>query len=436
MGHTRSRSLREATLEHPSFTLIVTVVFLTLPYIKWFGVGMPTDVQPYPFAVAVLVILLNWRYSTRRDGAIAALVLFAIALSVLQVIAEPAAIAKSARGLYGYLTIGFLIWGWVLLIRRYGSSRIQIALKTSFWLWVGVGVAQLFIPTFGDFWRDKLVSTDDRGTLSLATEPAYFAFAVTLLALTIYVLGGPYRYLLYATATVILVAQSTVGLVYVAVMLIVFTPARMSRKILVAGLALLVWVLATALLPDSRITHGTRMLIADPWNQIYSDRSTGLRYISVAYPVRAFLDSFGAPHGLNVWNKVAAYYHREFGGNFHWAYLENTTSSGRVLSIHGQLLLELGIFALIYYVLLWRVIRGSAYALRIGLLLFVMFFNGLTLNSPFFALLLAAAFTDPERMTSAARAGDIPSYEASTERGLRRSARPMQRETRPARRTS
>ena len=240
--------------------------------------------------------------------------------------------------------------------------------------------------------------TGDRGALSLATEPAYFAFAMILLSLAIVHLGGKYFYLLIGAAATILIAQSAVGLFYAVAVLFFYSPIRVDRKMLALAVALIVWFASIRLAPDSRMAWGSVQLLTDPARLITTDMSVGLRYINLEYPIRAFLQNGGWPHGLVNWAETLNQQFTLHGSAVRWrfALVDESESTGRILSIHGQLLFELGWFALIYYLLLWLVIKDSRHRLAFAAILVVMFLNGLTLNSPFLALMLAVAFVEPE----------------------------------------
>jgi hypothetical protein len=282
----------------------------------------------------------------------------------------------------------------IALIRMSSREVLVRGTQLSFWIWLSVGVMQLLVPGTFRMWRQKLVATEGRGVLSLATEPSYFALALLLLAVAIIIASGKgYRLLVLAVLVSLFIAKSAVGAVYGVALLIVFAPGSVARKTAATLVGLGLVSAAVLLQPESRFATVITMLISDPWTLARRDMSFGLRWINVELPIRGFIQAWGAPHGLYQWGFFQrAEFLRTYTG-FSWEVPYTQFTSGRILSIHGRLLFELGAGAILVYWFLWRIIREHGMAMRIAAILVVMGFNGLTLNSPFLSLVLAAAYS-------------------------------------------
>lgn len=376
--------------------LILFFLFLTMPYLQWFGIGLHTDVQPFSLVAAAVYLAWHFPKQLRRSGGIdRPLALLALApipivlFSIGQLRSDPFAVA---RGLFGYVSIGLFTWAWVVLIRNHGPRAIVHCAKFSFWLWTIVGVLQRVDPHIGTLWRDKLIITNGRGALSLATEPAYFALAVLLLAITIAISDNSVRYILYALVVTLLVAVSAVGLIYGVVVLFAFTRVNVFRRFGALGVALVLYLIAIYFNPASRLAVKTKELWAGPGLLARTDQSFGLRVINIEYPIRGFFENHGLPHGLTQWYQYMYQTFVDERQPYSWTIEYVGQSSSGILSIHGQLLFELGFYGLIYYALFWMLIRRSYVRIPLAVVGFIMFMNGLTLNSPFLALVLAMAY--------------------------------------------
>ena len=232
-----------------------------------------------------------------------------------------------------------------------------------------------------------------------------------------------------ATLGTILIAQSAIGLFYSIAALLLFAPALISRKLLAIAVAGAGWATVIVVAPTSRIARGSVQILTDPMGLVSSDMSVGLRYINLGFPVRAFIEDFGRPHGVTAWTPVLYELFAEHASRFAWRIVFVSESSGRILSVHGQLLFELGIFAIIFFVLLWRLFSRSSLRLAYSALIFILFLNGMTLNSPFFALMLAVAFVEPEIYPTCTdsrddRRRDARLYKFSPPTSQRRGGRP------------
>jgi hypothetical protein len=248
--------------------------------------------------------------------------------------------------------------------------------------------------------------------------------AILLLAVTVAIVEDSVRYVLYALVVTLLIAVSAVGLIYGIVILFMFTRVNIFRRLGALGIASVLYLVAVYFNPASRLAVKTKELWADPGLLARTDQSFGLRVINIEYPVRAFFESHGMPHGFMQWYR---YMYQAFVNEsrpYSWTMEYVGQSSSGILSIHGQLLFELGVYGLVYYILFWVLIRRSYVRVPLAVVGLAMFMNGLTLNSPFLALVLAMAYVVGPRPDTGTAAGR-PSLVAIATGGIRNGESPI-----------
>ena len=400
------RAQTAASPPHRDAFYIGYIFLLCQPYILWLGQGTPSDVQIYPMLFAAPFLahcLLSKRMlgsaghrTQHRDLLLLGLTVAVIPIAVLHSILSYTTAFATLRGLFGYLSIGILTWAWVWVIRSAGPDLTIKGLKVSFWVWAAAGAAQLVQPSFATLWRTRLTVSDDRGAISFASEPAYFAFALLLTAIAIGLLSRTSRYLIYATLLIAFVARSSVGLVYCFVAALVVSRLSVGRKLALVGTVGALWFAAITLLPETRVGTASAQLFTDPFGLIATDPSAGSRYINIVYPIQGFLQDYGLPHGLTSWPTFAYHAYLARATDYSWQLNYGRLLEGNIISVHGQLLFQLGLFAFVYYALFWKIIRRSEKPVGLALIGATIFINGVTLSSPFLALIMAAAYVQRE----------------------------------------
>lgn len=388
-------------------TLFVLVV--TQPYLKFFGFGTDTDNQPLPVALALALFLMLLCVGRMPSRLVLTYAAYVVVFAVFNLFTGDFELYDYVRGMWGYFVLPVFMHVFYELFKGPKVKVLEVALKLSFFLWLGAGVAQVFQPDAMTFWRDKLITGGGRGAISFATEPAYFSLALLMMAMSLMLIDGKNRLYLYLTTLVsILVAKSMVGAVYSLAALYFFG----SRKLIAAWVVLAVFAIAVFLvhtfIPDTRFATLLSDLLVSPMSLAEKDMSFGLRVSNMLVPLMAFRDDWGIPHGIFQWNA----YHDEYMTNalqYSWGRFVSSFDNRKILSIHGQLIFEVGIFALIFYRWFWKVCRQHEKAWAIFAVLMVLFLNGLNLSSPFFAIFLATvAITRGRNTTRPIPAQNIP----------------------------
>lgn len=398
---------------------IATFILITQPYLQWFGLGTASDTQVFPLVAAFIPLTSYLLQRGKLDVEFVIAGLAVLGLAALQSLSTTFDPYLLIRGVFGYASLVIMTFSLIAFIRITRPELLVRAIKTSFFIWVAGGLVQVLVPGTLLMWRDKLIVTEGRGVLSFATEPSYFAMALLLLAVAVIASSGKgYRYIITAVVISLFIAKSAVGAIYGIVALIVFAPGSVMRKLVVAFVGVGLIALAVELQPDSRLSIVLRLFATDPWLLARRDMSFGLRWVNIELPVRGFLDQWGVPHGLYEWGPFQRRVFLETYTGFTWQIPYTQFTSGRILSIHGRLLFELGLAAVFVYLFVWRLIRAHVMALRLTTLLLIMGLNGLTLNSPFLSLVLAIAYTTNLRPGSLA---SIPPHLPNSPRLTRRS---------------
>lgn len=388
--------LRASPLSHAKQNKTPYIIFILLicfPYLKPFNIGTSSDIQPLPLAASLLILILK-TYTTKRIHKTSAIyITFIASLMIVFTALYGFDAYYFARGFYGYASLTIVAFATGEAIKKLGYSESEKYLKIIFFIWSAVGFIQTFNPEFATFWRDKLIITAGRGSISLATEPAYFSLAITLISIALTCIATKNKvYLLLSLIISAVIAKSSVGVIYSLAALAIFSSNSPLRLAAYAASAVSIVLFTLAIFQDSRIASVFTNFLSNPKQLAIADQSFGLRLINLLIPIKAFVNDLGVPHGLYQWTYYQYEYLIKYFPEYSWINMierPDNLGSGRILSIHGQLIFELGILCPIFYLLLWKLIKPHPEHKRIYSILMIMFLNGLTLNSPFLCILLS-----------------------------------------------
>ncbi|WP_350648864.1 hypothetical protein [Pseudomonas sp. HY13-MNA-CIBAN-0226] len=376
---------------------LIFIAIITQPYLKPFGIGTESDVQPIPLLLSIFVVGASLFQKKRIDSLYFRSIVFIITMMVLHTLFFGFDGYYFIRGFYGYISIIFITMAVNIAYEHLGPKSLESCLKVIFSAWSIVGLIQVLDPQAFTFWRDKLILTTGRGSLSLATEPAYFSLALILTSLTLYILNkNNTKYILATLVLTLFVAKSSVGVIYTAAILGILLSKKPLHFFIVCALALSLIAIFLVVFQDSRMGGILIDFIRAPLLLAERDQSFGLRVINIVIPIKAFFDNFGLPYGLFQWTFVQYEYLIKYFSYFNWInYIDRPENlgSGRILSIHGQLLFELGVFSSAAYYFFWKSVKKQDINLRLFIIIMLMALNGLTLNNPFFSIFIAVAYS-------------------------------------------
>ncbi|WP_211654855.1 hypothetical protein [Planococcus alpniumensis] len=299
------------------------------------------------------------------------------------------------RGVYGYINLIFLPLAAYLIFKSISEKHLERAIKLFYAIWVLGGITQLFYPAFISSWKMRNVISEGRGVISFSNEPAYFS--ITLILMTIMLILINYdknkKYIYFTILISLILSQSAVGFIYSMFVLLLFGIKQINFKKLILYLTtLLMGVLITTLVlyinVDSRLSLMLLSLIQDPLKILLSDISLNIRFAHLYISLKGFLENLLLPNGIHTWGD---YYKNEVLNNKSifiepaWR-LEN--SNGKIVSMHGSLLYELGILCFPIYAFIYSILRNNKNSNKLIILLIIMGINGLTITNPIFLFLL------------------------------------------------
>jgi len=377
-------------------------LLLCFPYLKPFGVGTTSDVQPAPLAISLLIFITHTLQNKKINERVSEYLLFILTLMLLFLGIYGFDAYYFFRGLYGYISIIIITCATTVITKKVGIHLIETSLKFVFSVWTVIGIVQMFDPEIATFWRDKLIITAGRGSISLATEPAYFCLVILLISLSLIVISPKNKFYLFLSLLIsAIVAKSSVGVIYSAIAIALFSSKRPLHLAIYAGIAIATIIFSLLIFQDSRIGSVLISFLSNPLKLAAVDQSFGLRLTNVLIPIKAFINDYSVPHGFYQWTYYQYEYLNKYFPEYLWINLVDRPQdlgSGRVLSIHGQLIFELGLIAPIFYILLWRLIRPHSEHLRIYAIFMIMFLNGLTLNNPFLSILISLCISTQKKL--------------------------------------
>ncbi len=269
-------------------------------------------------------------------------------------------------------------------------------LKGIILLWLFVGLMQTFVDRrFLSFLVSNFRTTDNRGVVSLASEPSFYGYVMAFF----FVLANEFKRhrLLYqgiCVFQIVALGQSAVAIVYLAVFVGMFVikeivafpkdkPDRRKKKLLIATISLGVIVfgiwLVSYLMPNSRMVHLFAKMARDLWkvrslNDLYVlDESVAERVELILVGFRGFIQNWGLPNGFGEIKLDGVVY-------------------TRIMSGFGSVIYEMGIVGLATVVLTsWVLIKGTKNGFVFGGSVIIIMFSAIQFGSPIFALLLANA---------------------------------------------
>ncbi|OOY12002.1 hypothetical protein BMG00_13095 [Thioclava marina] len=222
---------------------VIVILTILFPYIR--VLPLPTDVQPN-FLIAIIIcspLLLSVRLNE--------LVVFVGILCLLlsYTIANPE--MQSFRGWPAYLTPPLvLFFTRSVLSKPESAPMLETVIRRSFYIWVGFGALQLVTHSAIVQLTLRTSTSADRGWMSFSGEPSAYASVLFLFA-AYFVVKQSYVSAGIALLTVLVVAQSAVGLVYFVILALAWLGVRAHNHVLlVAIIVILVVVVMTTVDPQ------------------------------------------------------------------------------------------------------------------------------------------------------------------------------------------
>lgn len=367
-----------------NFLLYIGVFF---PYINFFGVGFSGNLQPYSILFAVLFLFYNIKYLSWN---VSGKLLFYVSIIVIIVLniellinymysPEKIVVSDVIQAVYFYIS-GFIFFlAYINLFKIYGINFKYIYII--FWIWIVVGLLQFFVDrTLFTDWINKLIISNDRGVVSLASEPSYFGRMLILFAILFFI-TKKYKHFFVAVISNVVLAQSLYAIGFMFATIYFLIESSKKRLMYISSFVILFIIAVPFLLTfdDFRVVYLLAEIIENPMG-ILDRHSLNYRLANVYYGITGF--SF-IPNGFTTW---PSYFLESLSASqiFHMP-LDHEMET---LMIHGMLprmLYEIGIFSVLILVSLYKMTDKTNWRLMIFLLIFMLF----KFTHPFFMFVLA-----------------------------------------------
>lgn len=220
-----------------ALTLVVALTIL-FPYIQLLPIS--TDIQPN-FLLAI-TLLSPFALKVRR---VDLLILFSILFLLLfYTIANPT--AASFRAWPAYITPPLVLMftrAWLLSPSNW--PMLTTIMRHAFFVWFGFGVLQLLSGSVIMDLTFRTDTTEDRGWMSLASEPSAYGTVLFLFA-AYFMASRQYFLVLIAFLTTLVVAQSAVGGVYFVILAaasLLMNARKKIRLLTILAIALAIFIL-------------------------------------------------------------------------------------------------------------------------------------------------------------------------------------------------
>ncbi len=386
----------------------ILLFFTAFPYVTFsispIGHGY---VQPYCLITGMLVIFLNFRdvkYSATRENLI---ILFSLVLGV--VIFLSAIIFKDdvAKSIEAGFSLGYLApFSFILLylsykiainnISKIGFRRIFVF---SIFVYLTVGLIQVvhdpnFLVSYVGGGKTGLFGEvgEGRGTISLASEPSYYAFHMIALA-TILSASTSIYLLLMSCLQVIFPAISFSGLIVLVMSMMIhfFSNAKLLKWGILFIIIIIIFLKLAFVYMSSEwrvLEMFDRLFSGDFLYFILIDESASLRIINALMPFVYVINNYFLP--MEMFDLTWSKYLSEFG----MPWFKNLPENTRIMSGFGEVLVLYGAFVLPLIFkfsnnILWSLKRGGNNTTTFfGLCLFIMMFFTFSFSTPIVALAL------------------------------------------------
>lgn len=370
-------------------TLFVNLVVF-LSFFPWVSLGFlnfGSDIQIYPtlgliVVFPIVIACLNFRgyeWKFKNDRLFKGVVLYVIGalLTAISILFIDGVSYDSLRGIFPY--ISSVLWvAFASFIARYYSNSTRVCVFICLLIWLMVGLIQFFIDKqFLSFLLNRTVITDDRGVISLGSEPAYFAMTLLAFSFVIYIFG--YKKISATIVVLMMILSKSTAVIIpfiICIILLIIIPYLIKgrgriNKIFFFSFLIFLVMLAVYFLTSGRIQisvddNASRfyklisMLASLDITRVIVDGSFNIRLTHYAASLSGFFYNFGLPNGTSNWPSFVSSFASQ--SNIFWNDGLNETT--RINSGLGTLLFEGGVFGLmmfvgVYYICTFNIKKSS-----------------------------------------------------------------------------
>lgn len=387
---------------------IILVCFIAFfPWVSLGFLNFGSDIQIYSTLLCISILpfvllscfLKKDGFVFTKDRLFYGMVLFFLGsfLTILSILIVDGVNIDSLRGIFPYLTA--IIWSiFVSCIAKQHSKNIQKILPLAFLIWFFVGVVQfLYDRDFLVSFLNRTVITDDRGVISLGSEPSYFAM-VTLCFIILFNIYNKKNLALLSIVTLFFLTRSSAVIFPFVVCLSLFWIVPFLRSttknnfkflfFIIVVFVLLFILIFLFLIYDSdsmsgvgeasRISKLIHMFATLDFSGLIMDGSFNIRLTHYAGSIYYFFSDIGIPHGTLSWPEKIT----EFSHNHPVFWDTGLNQTTRINSGLGTVLFEGGVFGcMIFWGLYWIISAYEVNRIKKLFILFMLFVFFLTVYS-------------------------------------------------------
>lgn len=326
---------------------LIFFFFIFFPFVS--PIKTSTDMQPYSVICAFL-LLPSFKFSISRSQIL--IFFFPLTATLLLFVSDFS--FNSLRSLYNYISL-FIIYYVSFKVLKSNVLDLKSIIKFFLSIWISIGLLQVTIKKdLLTFLISESRTTENRGATSLAPEPTFFAIILIFFLLFIFQLDlkGKNKYYIAIVFSILLVAKSSMGLVYMLVIFSYLLLTKLSLKLLmITLLSCLLLSASISFFVDSRLYDLALIFIENPSNLIMLDASINDRFFQIFFSIKGFFQFYFLPHGFSYWGKYLAIEVPQYSD---YVMVDYFSSDGRIMSGLGSLLFELGFFGLLLPILILK----------------------------------------------------------------------------------
>lgn len=355
------------------------------PFLKWFGIGMDTDVQPYALVISfILIIWYGLKNKIRLSNEVFQFYLLVLcgigAGTLVTVLFNGVDFNNTLRYYATYFSLIIVSLYSYLLCKKLNGIDEQFV-KRVINIYLIVGFVQKYInSTFCYFLVSNARTSKGRGIVSLASEPSFYGYMCIFFMILVWNFKTERRiYMLNLLFQIVFLAKSAITIVYLGFFLIILFVVNLKKidikKICIALLTVTVICVTIYYLLNSEANKGQRitwllqrLLSGQNIMQIIeSDASISQRVNAIIICLSGFVRTAGIPNGFQV---------------------------GKITSGYGSMLLTMGWFGFFIIIFIFSFMRkgycinGENASKIVSIFITIIMFSGIQISNPMFLFLI------------------------------------------------
>lgn len=366
--------------------------FSSFCYIKFFNLGTNTDLQLYYFITSLIFLILTIK-KINKEILIITIILFSVL--IYNFFLDYNDFSSYFRGSYGYISFLVVFYTTYKFCNIIELKKIEKRVKNYFTLWSIVAIIQVFDNSLLIFWRNRATIGGGRGSISFATEPAYFVFFLILSSSILYSINpkNKYYFLISLLFSVIL-AKSFIGMLFLLIIIIiVYLGKKNVIKIIIIGIIGIIAIpTLVSFIPvdtEYRFLRLMKSILNNPKLLLLKDGSAKTRIFHIVFSLKGSLENIMFPNGFSSWGEYAKLSLIKYEENFllnqsEIIELMEKKSPNNINTMFGGMIYELGILGLIFYWFIYKICMNK----KIWLIILVLSIDGLNITNPYFGILL------------------------------------------------